>query len=60
MRNGRAREARTELATWYLRGLLPKLARAATIGAVEAQAVEALDADVRALLEISQERREAA
>lgn len=58
--NKGTRAARAELQAWYLHGLLPKLARAARTGAVDAGAVVALDADVRALLEISQERKEAA
>jgi hypothetical protein len=53
-------EARAELRAWYLSGLLPKLARAAGLGVVNAQAVEALDHDLRALLELSPERQEAA
>jgi hypothetical protein len=56
----RTREARAGLQAWYLRGLLPKLARAARAGLVDPQAVVALDADVRALLDLSQERKEAA
>jgi hypothetical protein len=58
--NGGIREARAELQAWYLRGLLPKLAQAAETGTVDAGAVDALDAEVRALLEISHERKEAA
>ena len=58
--NSRAKEARADLRAWYLRGLLPKLTRAAGEGAVDAGAMEALDADVRSLLEISEEREEAA
>jgi hypothetical protein len=60
MADGGARAARAELQAWYLRGLLPKLVQAAKTGAVDVGAVDALDADVRALLEISQERKEAA
>lgn len=52
--------ARAELQAWYRRGLLPKLARAAATGAVNPQAVAALDADLRALLDLSQEQKEAA
>jgi hypothetical protein len=58
--NKKTRAARAELQAWYLRGLLPKLVQAARIGVVDVGAVDALDADVRALLEISQERRGAA
>jgi hypothetical protein len=58
--NTRTREIRAELQAWYLRGLLPKLARAARTGAVDGGAVAALDADLRALLGISRERKEAA
>jgi len=58
--NERARAARTDLQAWYLHGLLPKLARAAKTGAVDVQAVEALDADVRSLLDLSAGRKEAA
>jgi len=58
--NKRTVDARAELEAWYRRGLLPKLARAARSGVVDGRAVDALDADVRALLDISQERKEAA
>ena len=60
MASGRGRRARAELQSWYLQGLLPKLARAAQTGAVDRAAVEALDADVRALLDLSRAREEAA
>jgi hypothetical protein len=60
MANERSREARAELRAWYLRGLLPKLERAARGEVVEPRAVEALDVDVRALLDLSHEREEAA
>jgi hypothetical protein len=56
----RARAARAELQAWYLHGLLPKLTRAVRTGNAERRAVNALDADVRALLDLSHERREAA
>lgn len=56
----RSRWARAELQSWYLQGLLPKLARAAQTGTVDRAAVEALDADVRALLDLSRAREEAA
>jgi uncharacterized protein YciW len=59
-RNKRTRQARAELRAWYLHRLLPKLARAAKTGVVNPGAVEALDADLRAMLEIAQERKEAA
>jgi hypothetical protein len=55
-----ARDARAELQAWYLHGLLPKLARAASTGTVDTGAVEALDADVRALLDVTEARRDAA
>jgi hypothetical protein len=58
--NRSPRDARAELQAWYLNGLLPKLARAVRRGAAERGAVNALDADVRALLDLSHERREAA
>lgn len=46
-------EARAELQSWYLRGLQPKLARAASTGAVDPQAVAALDAEARRFLDLS-------
>jgi hypothetical protein len=60
MEDARTSTARTELQSWYQRGLLPKLERAAAAGAVDARALAALDADVRALLDLSREREEAA
>ena len=60
MADERARTARTELQAWYLHGLLPKLAGAAKTGRVELGAVEALDADVRELLDLSYAQGEAA
>jgi hypothetical protein len=54
------REARAELKAWYLRGLRPKLEQAASAEVVTPQALEALDADVRGLLDLTQEREEAA
>jgi hypothetical protein len=60
MADGGVHEARAELQAWYLRGLLPKLVQAAKAGAADVGAVGALDAEMRALLEISQEREEAA
>jgi len=54
------RDVRAELHAWYLRGLRPKLARAARTGVVAPQALEALDAEVRALLDLPLEREEAA
>lgn len=56
----RARAARAELQAWYVQGLLPKLARAASSGVADPRAVEALDADVRGLLDLAREREEAA
>jgi hypothetical protein len=58
--NESTRGARAELQAWYLGGLLPKLARAARTGAADPGAVAALDADVRALLDLSHESEEAA
>ena len=52
--------ARAELQLWYLHSLLPKLARAARTGAVDAQAAAALDAEVRAFLDLARARGEAA
>lgn len=60
MAGRRGPRARAELQSWYLQGLLPKLARAARTGAVDRAAVEALDTDVRALLDLSRAREEAA
>jgi hypothetical protein len=42
-------EARAELESWYLRGLQPKLARSASTGAVDPQAIAALEGGVRPL-----------
>lgn len=52
MPNERTNDARAELRSWYLDCLQPKLARAATTGAVDAQAVAALDAEVRSFLDL--------
>jgi hypothetical protein len=60
MNDASSTNARTELQSWYLRSLLPKLERAAGAGAVDPGAIAALDADLRALLELSQGREEAA
>jgi hypothetical protein len=60
MASERSNEARANLQAWYLRSLLPKLSRAARTKVVNPEAVEALDADVRSLLDISREREEAA
>ncbi|HET8750935.1 MAG TPA: hypothetical protein VFM43_00240 [Gaiellaceae bacterium] len=60
MASKRGGRARADLQAWYLDGLLPKLGRAATTGAVDPRAVEALDAHVRALLDLSRPREEAA
>ena len=54
------RDARAELQAWYFRGLLPKLARAAGSGVIAPQALEALDVEVRALLDLPREQEEAA
>ena len=52
MPNERTNDARTDLRSWYLHRLQPKLARAATTGAVDPQAVAALDAEVRSFLDL--------
>jgi hypothetical protein len=57
---GEAHAARAELQAWYTRGLLPKLAQAAKSGTVDRGAVEALDDEVRSLLDLSHPREEAA
>jgi len=57
MPNERTNDARTELRSWYLHSLQPKLARAATTGAVDPQAVAALDADVRSFLDLYRARK---
>ena len=56
----KARAARAELQAWYVRGLLPKLTRAASTGVADPRAIEALDADVRGLLDLARAREEAA
>jgi len=56
MPNERTNDARAELRLWYLRGLQPKLARAASTGAVDPQAVAALDADLRSFLDLYRAR----
>ena len=56
MPNERMRDARAELQAWYVHGLQPKLARAASTGAVDPQAVAALDAEVRRFLDIYRAR----
>ena len=58
--NESAGDARTEVRDWYLGVLLPKLARAGRAGVVAPQALEALDADVRALLDLSRHWKDAA
>jgi hypothetical protein len=55
-----ATNARAELQSWYLHGLLPKLTRAASARVVEPAAVEALDAEVRWFLDLAEEHEEAA
>ncbi len=60
MPNDTSNDARAELRSWYLEGLQPKLARAASAGTVDAQAAAALDVEVRQLLELSSKREEAA
>jgi hypothetical protein len=51
--------ARTELQTWYLRELRPKLAQAVRAGAVDPRAAAALHAELRELLELTPEREPA-
>jgi len=60
MQNESTNDARAELQSWYLHGLRPKLARAASTGAVDPRAVAALDAEVRSFLDLSRAREEAA
>jgi hypothetical protein len=50
----------TELRSWYLGSLRPKLARAADGGTVAPGAVAALDRQVRELLDLSRAPRKAA
>jgi hypothetical protein len=52
MPNEHTNDARAELRSWYLHSLQPKLARAASSGAVDPQAVAALDAEVRSFLDL--------
>ena len=54
------RNARAELRSWYLHGLLPKLARAATTGVADPRTVEGLDAEMRAFLDLARAPEEAA
>jgi hypothetical protein len=56
MPNDREIDARAELRSWYLHGLQPKLARAASSGAVEPQALAALDAEMRRFLDLTRTR----
>jgi len=49
--------ARAELQAWYLTGLSPKLARAAAAGVARPGAVEELDRQLRALLELPEDDR---
>lgn len=60
MANQKTNKARAELQAWYLNGLLPKLGDAVTRGAVDLREIEAFDAEVRALLDLSRTREEAA
>jgi hypothetical protein len=53
MPNESPKDARTELQSWYLHGLQPKLAQAANRGTVDPQAVAALDAEVKKFLDLS-------
>jgi hypothetical protein len=58
--NENVRAARAELQAWYLGGLLPKLARAASSGVIDPREVEGLDAEIRGLLDLAPPREEAA
>jgi len=53
MPNEGPNDARAELQSWYLHGLQPKLARAASRGAVNPQAVAALDAERLRLVRVA-------
>jgi hypothetical protein len=57
MPNKTANDARAELLSWYVHGLQPKLARAASTGGVDPRAVAAFDAEVRRFLDLSRPRR---
>jgi hypothetical protein len=52
--------ARAELQAWYVQRLQPKVARAASTGAVDARAAAAFDVEVRRFLELSEARDKAA
>lgn len=56
----RAGTARAELQAWFVDDLRPKLLRAVSTGRAEQRAVEALDSQLRALLDLSQGREDAA
>jgi hypothetical protein len=58
--NESSNDARAELQSWYVHGLQPKLARAASTGAVDPRAAAALDAEVRSILDLSPDEEEAA
>jgi hypothetical protein len=60
MADDRARTARAELQAWYIHALLPKLTRAAKAGVVDPRALDALDDDVRALLDLARVRERGA
>jgi len=60
MQNESTNDARAELQSWYLHGLKPKLARAASTGAVDPMALAALDAEVRELLDLSRTQEDVA
>jgi hypothetical protein len=60
MPNENTNDARAALRSWYLHDLQPKLARAASKGAVDRGAAAALDAEVRRLLDLSRAGEEAA
>lgn len=53
MPNERTNDARAELRSWYLHSFQPKLARAASTGAVDPRALAALEAEVRRILDLS-------
>jgi len=46
------RDSRTELQAWYLTSLAPKLSRATTRRVVTTAAVDALDGQIRELLDL--------
>jgi hypothetical protein len=51
--------SRSELQTWYLRELRPKLAQAVRAGAVDPRAAAALHAELQELLDLRREHEAA-